>query len=180
MQRTELNEAGRNHNPADWPYVDSVPRAVEKNPQLVREKIMADDNNTASITEGAAATTSAEAPAPKKTRGPRRQKAAADVAPAPVVKSPRGRRKKVEEPASEQKPAASTTTATAKAKGAVKQGRRLGAQKQVTKTAPASVSARDDMADLIQLEEENSRLRKTLAEKLRSENADLRKRLGLN
>jgi len=50
----------------------------------------------------------------------------------------------------------------------------------VTKTAPASVSARDDMADLIQLEEENSRLRKTLAEKLRSENADLRKRLGLN
>ena len=141
---------------------------------------MADENNTASITEGAAATTSAEAPAPKKTRGPRRQKAAADAAPAPVVKSPRGRRKKVEEPASEPKPAALATTATAKAKGAVKQGRRLGAQRQVTKTAPASVSALDDMADLIQLEEDNSRLRKTLAEKLRAENADLRKRLGLN
>ncbi|AHK47191.1 putative SyrB-like regulator (plasmid) [Ensifer adhaerens OV14] len=38
----------------------------------------------------------------------------------------------------------------------------------------------DEMADLIQLEEENKRLRKTLADKLRAENADLRKRLGLD
>jgi hypothetical protein len=35
------------------------------------------------------------------------------------------------------------------------------------------------MVDLIQLEEENKRLRAALAEKLRAENADLRKRLGL-
>ncbi|MBB3979756.1 cell division protein ZapA (FtsZ GTPase activity inhibitor) [Rhizobium azooxidifex] len=34
------------------------------------------------------------------------------------------------------------------------------------------------MADLLQLEEENRNLRKQLAEKLRAENADLRKRLG--
>ena len=40
-------------------------------------------------------------------------------------------------------------------------------------------SAADEMADLLQLEEENKRLRRTLAEKLRAENADLRKRLGL-
>ncbi|PDT41633.1 transcriptional regulator, partial [Sinorhizobium fredii] len=36
------------------------------------------------------------------------------------------------------------------------------------------------LADLVQLEEENQRLRKRLAEKLRAENAELRKRLGLD
>jgi hypothetical protein len=39
-------------------------------------------------------------------------------------------------------------------------------------TAP-SVAAVDDFADLLQLEEENQRLRKQLSEKLRAENADL-------
>lgn len=41
-------------------------------------------------------------------------------------------------------------------------------------------SAGDEMADLLQLEAENQRLRKLLAEKLRSENADLRKKLKLD
>ncbi|CAN7709342.1 transcriptional regulator [Neorhizobium tomejilense] len=45
-------------------------------------------------------------------------------------------------------------------------------------TAP-SVAAVDEFADLLQLEEENQRLRTQLAEKLRAENADLRKRLNL-
>ncbi|WP_313760382.1 hypothetical protein [Rhizobium sp.] len=36
------------------------------------------------------------------------------------------------------------------------------------------------LADLIALESENQRLRKSLAEKLRAENADLRKKLGLD
>ncbi len=141
---------------------------------------MADENNTASTTEGAEAITSTEAPTPKKTRGPRRQKTAADLAAGPVVKSPGGRRKKTQEPVGEPKPAASLATSKVKATGTVKRGRKPGAEKQATNTAPATVSAFDDMADLIQLEEENSRLRKALAEKLRAENADLRKRLGLN
>lgn len=42
------------------------------------------------------------------------------------------------------------------------------------------VSAGDELADLVRLEEENQKLRKLLAEKLRAENAELRKRLGLN
>ena len=50
--------------------------------------------------------------------------------------------------------------------------------------APQAVSpitaAGDEMEDLLQLEQENQRLRKLLAEKLRAENADLRKRLGLD
>ena len=36
------------------------------------------------------------------------------------------------------------------------------------------------LADLIELESENQKLRKSLAEKLRAENADLRKKLGLD
>ncbi|WFU13434.1 transposase (plasmid) [Rhizobium sp. CB3090] len=43
-----------------------------------------------------------------------------------------------------------------------------------------SVSVDDELAEFIQLEEENRRLRKLLSEKLRAENADLRKRLGMN
>jgi hypothetical protein len=46
------------------------------------------------------------------------------------------------------------------------------------KAAPPP-AAIDEMADLLQLEVENQRLRKLLAEKLRAENADLRKRLNV-
>ncbi|QKK33192.1 transposase (plasmid) [Rhizobium indicum] len=42
------------------------------------------------------------------------------------------------------------------------------------------VPAGDELADLVQLEKENQRLRKLLVEKLRSENSQLRKRLGLS
>ncbi|EJT01561.1 hypothetical protein [Rhizobium sp. CCGE 510] len=52
---------------------------------------------------------------------------------------------------------------------------------KAAQTAPAApLTAVDEMADLLQLEEENQRLRKLLAEKLRAENADLRKRLKLD
>ncbi|MGA1801576.1 transcriptional regulator [Rhizobium sp. HT1-10] len=43
-----------------------------------------------------------------------------------------------------------------------------------------AVETGDKMADLLQLEEENQKLRMLLAEKLRAENADLRKRLKLD
>ncbi|NTA14091.1 transcriptional regulator [Agrobacterium tumefaciens] len=48
----------------------------------------------------------------------------------------------------------------------------------VLSTAP--VNAIDDMAELLRLEDENRSLRKQLSEKLRAENADLRKRLNLD
>ncbi|MBB6510514.1 hypothetical protein F4695_003905 [Rhizobium soli] len=44
----------------------------------------------------------------------------------------------------------------------------------------AAASAGDEMADLLLLEAENQKLRKMLAEKLRAENADLRKKLNLD
>jgi hypothetical protein len=43
-----------------------------------------------------------------------------------------------------------------------------------------ATSAGDEMADLLELEAENQKLRKLLAEKLRAENADLRKKLKLD
>ncbi|MGZ2505947.1 transcriptional regulator [Rhizobium leguminosarum] len=43
---------------------------------------------------------------------------------------------------------------------------------------PASASIGYEISDLLELETENQRLRKALAEKLRQENEDLRKRLG--
>jgi putative transposase len=37
----------------------------------------------------------------------------------------------------------------------------------------------DDLKDLVKLEEENARLKKLLADRLRKENVELRKKLGL-
>ncbi|MBT1160152.1 transposase [Aminobacter anthyllidis] len=50
------------------------------------------------------------------------------------------------------------------------------AARKVERTA----SGGSDLAELVQLEAENNRLRGLLAEKLRAENLELRKRLGLN
>lgn len=44
----------------------------------------------------------------------------------------------------------------------------------------APAPAGDDLQELVQLEKENQRLRKLLSEKLRAENADLRKKLGFD
>jgi putative transposase len=53
--------------------------------------------------------------------------------------------------------------------------------KKALMPAPREAAAVDDeFAEFIQLEEENRRLRKLLAEKLRAENADLRRRLGMS
>ncbi len=135
---------------------------------------MADETETA---------TSANAPivvetpiAPKKQRKPRAKKAAAlESASADAMAEPaaglagvgrvkrRGRKAKVIE-------------ATASAKRTP-----VRRAPKAVQTAPAApMTAIDEMADLLQLEEENQRLRKLLAEKLRAENADLRKRLKLD
>lgn len=138
---------------------------------------MADEMN---VTEQAS--TEADAGVSKalesKKRGPRAKKAAPDIAASvasvetPAVKKTRAKRgsKNV---AAEVKPA----------------GRRGGRKAKVPveaaiESAPqpsSSVTAgREEMEDLLQLEQENQRLRKLLAEKLRAENVDLRKRLGLD
>ena len=139
---------------------------------------MADESNT-EIVETAPP---AEVAPPKKRRGPRPKNVVADAtaeAPEAAAAQPvRGRRKRADKAAdgklSVEAPAVRKTRAKKVAKGA---GEPRGAKQPTATTAPAPVL--DDIADLRQLEEENARLRKVLAEKLRAENADLRKRLGL-
>lgn len=143
---------------------------------------MADENNTGSITDVVKTDSPATIPAAKKQRASRRPKAVAEATGATsIAKAPTGRRKRGEH-AGDVKPKSAETQVTGKsaAKGVIKGAGRKRVVKQPEQTATTPVSAADEMADLVQLEEENKRLRETLADKLRAENADLRKRLGIN
>lgn len=137
---------------------------------------MADDNNIETVET---TTTPAEITPPKKRRGLKPKNVAAEAtAEAPKeggVKTRRGRRKK--SAASAEGVTSVATGGKTSAKNSAKGAGRTRAPKQTT---AAAAPVLDDIADLLQLEEENARLRKALAEKLRAENADLRKRLGLS
>ncbi|WP_430441015.1 SyrB-like regulator [Shinella sp.] len=135
---------------------------------------MADETNMAEVAE--VASVDAGAPVAKKTRAPRRAKAIAEataIEEAPKVEAAVKERKKRGPKAGN-----SATPVSKPAPVKAKRGRTPG---KPTKTAAAiaPVSAMDEMAELLQLEEENKRLRQSLAEKLRTENTDLRKRLGI-
>lgn len=135
---------------------------------------MADESN-AEIVE---ATTPVEIAPPKKRRGPQPKKVVAaatgETTAAEVATAVTGRKKRASAPTDEA-PTGRGIAKTKAKKVAADAGEKLTA-KQVT---PAPAAVLDGIADLLQLEEENARLRKALAEKLRAENADLRKRLGL-
>jgi len=172
--------SGKSNNEMSLPEPDQAealltpPLGTSTTASDAQEMSMADETDTA---------TSADAPivvetpiAPKKQRKPRAKKAAALESPsADAMAEPaaalagaggvkrRGRKARVIE-------------ATASAKRAP-----VRRAPKAVQTAPAApMTAIDEMADLLQLEEENQRLRKLLAEKLRAENADLRKRLKLD
>lgn len=132
---------------------------------------MAEENNTVVIAEPVTSDAAAVTPAEKKTRGPGRKKSTAEPAAAPVVaeKPAKVTRAKREEKGVVAKPAKAADTKTAP--------KPVRAKRVATKAA-APVAASDAFADLLQLEEENKRLRKLLADKLRAENADLTKRLS--
>jgi hypothetical protein len=110
----------------------------------------------------------------KKKRAPRRSKEqiAADLA---AKKSAKGVRKAALASTAASPSFAAKRVGEATSKGAVSRG-----AAKATKPAATANAASDGFADLIALEEENQKLRKSLAEKLRSENADLRKKLGLD
>lgn len=136
------------------------------------------DETTESVIEGVTADTSTTVTEPKKQRAARASKAAApssgvEVTSDATASVPGGKRRK--------------QTRVTKAKpvaGEAKTVRQARQPRVSTVAAPdvsaAPVAAADEMADLLLLEEENQRLRKLLAEKLRAENAVLRKRLGVS
>jgi hypothetical protein len=131
---------------------------------------MADEIDVTSTTDNPVPTA-----AVKKTRGPNKPKAAVDVVAisAPARKTRVSKKSAAKESAAVRAPVqaekAPTNTAIAKPGKATR-----GPGK-----AQAAVSASDGFADLMSLEEENQKLRKALSEKLRAENADLRKKLGM-
>lgn len=132
---------------------------------------MADETTTANP-NGVTTDTPAAAPAAKKVRAPRRPKAVAEAATADVsAAAPETPAKKTRAKRGSKQVAAKAEKSVAEPKAAIRVPR-------ATKAASAPVTAGDDIGDLIKLEEENQQLRKQLSEKLRAENADLRKRLG--
>lgn len=136
------------------------PIVQETNASALEETTMADENTTLNDAD---APTAAAPDLPKKERKPRARKGVPETAANDTVgRQKRGRKQKSDEGA------ASVKLAPVK----------RGAKNVLTASAP-SVAAVDEITDLLQLEEENQRLRKLLAEKLRAENADLRKRLNL-
>ncbi|MBB4193041.1 hypothetical protein GGE45_001626 [Rhizobium aethiopicum] len=141
---------------------------------------MAEENNTVPVA-GAGETDAPIKTDVKKQRAPRRQKQAAEPAPA------------VSDAVTEPSPATGAAKAGGRGRGRkpksieTKASDRRGKgtpRKKIAgptgQTATVSAPVIDELEDLIQLEEENKRLRKLLAEKLRQENSDLRKRLGLD
>jgi putative transposase len=154
--------------------------------------LMVDESNTGLVAAVAGRDPEVKTPVAKK---PRRQKAAAEpvrpvakaiAAKVPTAKSSRSSEQEraeklklietqVAEGTSSLKDAIKTASISEQTYYNWKRALRPVDQRQ-EKPAPAG----DEFADLVQLEEENQRLRKILAEKLRAENADLRKRLGLD
>ncbi|MFN7024914.1 MAG: transcriptional regulator [Pseudorhizobium sp.] len=131
----------------------------------LQEDTMADEEHTGLAAD---VPTVAEPEADKKVRKPRATKpvtetSAVDVSTEPAAGKPkRGR-----------KPKAGNTAGDTK----------RSPTKRAPKAEPVALAAQgeaiDEMADLLQLEEENKTLRRQLAEKLRAENEDLKRRLSL-
>jgi hypothetical protein len=139
------------------------------------EIAMADENETGAQIDVAATEAPTEAPPSKKQRAPRRSKAEIDAA--AIAKSPNVRQKRAAQ--AEVTPASAQATVPAATKKSVAKGRATAKSVSPAAAPTAPVTAIDEMADLFQLEEDNKKLRQALAEKLRAENADLRKRLGV-
>ncbi|MGO4450485.1 transcriptional regulator [Phyllobacterium sp. TAF24] len=163
VNRSEMRLVGE-----DQPVLLTLPIEQETTAPDLEEIIMADGNET---------TTNTDTPLP--------------VVPAVLKKERKARAKKVvPETVSAQPASAANVTA-----GKQKRGRKPKSVEGATSTrripvkrAPkimklataSSTAAVDEISDILKLEEENQRLRKLLAEKLRAENADLRKRLNLD
>lgn len=136
---------------------------------------MADETETGAQIDVVETAAPAEAPAAKKQRAPRRSKA--EIEATAAAKSSKIRQKRTVQ--ADVVPTSTAATAPAATKQGVAQGPAKTRPIGLPAEQAAPVTAGDEMADLLQLEEENKKLRQALAEKLRAENADLRKRLGI-
>ncbi|WP_087003291.1 transposase [Rhizobium sullae] len=156
---------------------------------------MADENNIGPVAAVETPEAEAKTPAAKKQKSPQRPKTA--VEPARSESKTTAAKSQVTKPRaySEQEKIGKLKlieTAVTKGKSTLKDAIKTAGISEQTyynwkRTATPVVQrnekpapAGDELADLVQLEEENQKLRKRLAEKLRVENTQLRKRLGLD
>ncbi|MDI6028600.1 transcriptional regulator [Corticibacterium sp. UT-5YL-CI-8] len=120
----------------------------------------------------------------KKQRKPRAKKAGPEAATVELATDPDVAATAAPEKQKRGRKAKTIETASTTKRTPVKRAPKAMQPVPVAPTEPAVpvaiAAAGDEMADLLQLEEENQKLRKLLAEKLRAENADLRKRLKLD
>jgi putative transposase len=139
---------------------------------------MADDTNFTPAVDTASAEASSTTKE-KKTRAPRKPKAApeavTDTSVSAPLKKTRGPAKKA---VATSVPVAAEPAAKAPAPAKKATAAKALPAKRTPKVGAAPVDT-DGFADLLKLEEENQKLRKELSGKLRAENADLRKKLGL-
>jgi hypothetical protein len=141
---------------------------------------MADETSIPPAVEATSVDTSAE-PKEKKTRAPRKPKAVSEAVadtsvsgPAKKTRGP-GKKKLAAGQATVTAPAAAAPAPSKKAETVAKaQPIKRGARK--AEAAPVEI---DGFSELLKLEQENQKLRQALSEKLRAENADLRKKLGI-
>ncbi len=133
-----------------------------------------DMNTTASDTTSAdqAAITTREA----KTRAARRPEAATSAAPSTTASAPVKRRPGRKGGAEK---GAGTIAARTKNSAAVKPNATDRLSKRGSRKIAVAATVVDELTELLKLEEENQKLRKALSDKLRTENTDLRKKLGL-
>jgi hypothetical protein len=142
---------------------------------VAQEGPMADENTIeADLDAQTADALPTETEEPKKRRGGRR-KASADTSGDEAARS-----SSAKPTAKRGRPKAAGRDKTARGPGRAKGSAPVEPSSASVDTAPDTAAPLDEMEDLLQLEQENQRLRKRLAEKLREENATLRKRLGLD
>ncbi|OHV77275.1 transcriptional regulator [Rhizobium sp. LCM 4573] len=175
VEMTRLSKEPRSGKPGSQPSLSAeeqagplltLPTGQQTTASALQEIKMADEKDTMTNADPAAV---AASDVPKKQRKPRAKKATPEIASAEVAAEPVGGKQK-----RARKPKSTGNTGSAKRTPV----RRASKVAKTATVVPAA--AIDEMADLLQLEEENQKLRKLLAEKLRAENADLRKRLKLD
>ena len=147
----------------------TVPLGQQITVSNTQETIMVDESDTMTSTEAPADFD--KIVAPKKQRKPRMKKGAPETAATEPAGAPTGIAGKQKRG---RKPKSVEVAGTAKREPSKR------TRKAVETASVVPTVVIDELADLLQLEEENQRLRRLLAEKLRAENADLRKRLKLD
>jgi putative transposase len=157
--------------------------------------LMTDESNTGPVAAIVGVGAEVKTPAAKKQRSPQHQKAATEAvrvaSKAAAAKSPTAKPNRSSEQERTEKLKLIETQVT-KGTGTLRDAiKSVGISEQTYynwKKVVRSVHQKDEepvpasyeLAVLVNLEEENQRLRKILAEKLRAENAELRNRLGLD